>query len=109
MLHLTRQEREVILFLATVALAGMGVNFLVKMNSGAKIIANIYQETVRVDINSADKDLLMSISGIGAKLAERIIEYRQEHGGVRESAELKNIKGINAYKYEKIKDSLQVD
>jgi len=106
MLNFTRQEQQVILFLVIVALAGMGINFLIKVNSKVVTLAVISQEIGKIDINRADKELLISVSGIGPKLAQRIIEYRNKQGGFGELGELKNIKGISEYKYEKIKDCL---
>jgi len=108
MFNLTRQERQVILFLITVALTGTGIDFLVKINSGVNPIARIYEDIGKIELNSADKDLLMSVSGIGGKLGQRIIEYREKEGGFKELEELKNVKGISEYKYEKIIDSLYV-
>jgi len=108
MLSLTRQEQQVILFLLVVALVGIGINFLIKVNSKVITLAVISQDMGKININCADKELLMDVSGIGQKLAQRIIEYRNKQGGFEELEELKNIKGINKYKYEKIKDRLFV-
>jgi len=104
MFSLTRQERQVILFLIAAALIGMGIDFLCKINSDKQIIAHITEDLAKIDLNSADKDLLMSVSGIGTKIAERITEYRKQQGAFQDLAELKNIKGITGYRYEKIKD-----
>jgi len=106
MFSLTLQERRVILFLISVALTGIGIDFLVKKYSRTKIIADFYQDIGKINLNSADKDTLMSISGIGEKLAVRILEYRSQKGGFHDLEELKNIKSITNYRYEKIKDSL---
>jgi competence ComEA-like helix-hairpin-helix protein len=106
MLHFTRQEREVILFLVSVALAGMGINFFAKTNSQFKSAVTVSLNMGKVDINSADQEMLMNVSGIGQKLAQRIIEYRNDHGVFKELPELKNIKGINEYRYGKIKEFL---
>lgn len=108
MFSLTRQERQVILFLITLALIGTGTDFLVKKYSSVKTIAGFSQDIVKIDINTADKDLLMSIPGIGEKLAQRIVEYRGRRKKIQTIEELKNIKGITDYRYEKIKGSLIV-
>ena len=105
MLSLTRQERQVVLFFVSVALVGIGLDFLAKRYSKAQVAINNYQDIGKIDLNSADKELLISVSGIGEKLAGRIIEYRQRNGCFQELEELKNIKGISDYRYEKIKDS----
>lgn len=109
MFNLTLQERQVILFLIAVALAGTGINFLTKRYSQVKVIACINQDAGRVDLNKADKETLMGVSGVGEKLAQRIIEYRQDRGGFKAQEELKNIKGIGKSKYEAIKEYFVVE
>jgi competence protein ComEA len=104
MFNLTPQERQVIIFLSAAILIGVGIDFLVKKNSPLKNIISLDYNFGRININQADKDALMSLPGIGEKLAGRIIEYRSRHGGFREPEELKNIKGIVAYRYQLIKD-----
>lgn len=105
MFNLTAEERKVILFLITIGFIGIGINFLIKINSSVKILSCYGQDIGKVDLNSADKDLLNSVPGIGTKLAQRIIEYRETQASFKDLEELKNIKGITDYKYEKIKDS----
>ena len=109
MFSLTQQERRVILFLVAVALAGAGINFLAKRYSPVKTFVFMHQNMGKVDLNAADKEALIDIPGIGEKIARRIIVYRKEQGGFRETEELKKIKGITDYRYEKIKDLLYVD
>jgi len=104
MFSLTRQERQVLLFLITVTLVGMGINFLGKRYSSFKAIACPNQDFGKIDLNTADKDLLISIPGIGEKLAKRIITYREKQASFSNVEELKSIKGISDYRYEKIKD-----
>ncbi len=60
----------------------------------------------KIDVNGADKDVLLSIPGIGEKLAERIIAYRREVGNFANLDDLKRVKGMTSYRYEKIKDYL---
>ena len=59
-----------------------------------------------VDINTADKETLMSLSGIGEAFADRIIEYRQENDGFKAVQELTNIRGIGPTLLEKNRDVL---
>jgi len=105
MFGLAREERKVILFFITIALVGIGLNSLLKKYSPAKTISCFSQDIGKIDLNKADKDLLMSVPGIGEKLAQRIIEYREKQIVFSGIEELKNIRGITDYKYEKIKDS----
>ena len=56
------------------------------------------------DINSATKDQLMKLPGIGETLALRIINYRETVGEFKESDQIMQVDGIGKGKYEEIKD-----
>ena len=49
-----------------------------------------------IPINMADKDMLMSVQGIGPAMADDIVDYRQKFGPIRKSIDLQKIKGIGA-------------
>ena len=104
MLNLTAQERKVILFLLGVSLLGAGIDFLLKKNSRIKETFSLSRQIYKIDLNSADKDTLMSVSGVGEKLADRIIEYRRSGCSFQHSEDLKNIKGVTEARFERIKD-----
>ncbi|HTZ10795.1 MAG TPA: helix-hairpin-helix domain-containing protein [Candidatus Margulisiibacteriota bacterium] len=107
MFAFTRQERQVLAFIIAVSLAGSGINFLIRLNSHARVILANWQNIGKVELNSADEALLdATVPGLGKKLAQRIIEYRQKEEGFSDLTDLKNIKGITAAKYDKIKDFL---
>jgi competence ComEA-like helix-hairpin-helix protein len=108
MLNLSKQEQQVTLFLATVALAGIGINFLVKSFSSSQVVAGLKRDISKIELNQADKATLMSVRGIGEKLAQRIIEYRNQQERFCNVEELRRIKGITGYKYESIKDEFVV-
>lgn len=61
-----------------------------------------------VDINKADKSMLMTLPGIGESKAELILQYREEHGDFEAVEDLMNIPGIKEGVYNKIKDSIKV-
>lgn len=64
-----------------------------------------YEEnTKKVNINTATKEELMKIDGIGEKMAERIIKYREKNGPFKRIEELQEVSGIGASKFEMIKD-----
>jgi len=48
----------------------------------------------KLPINNADKELLMTIKGVGPKLAESIIDSRAHKGPFHNSADLLDIKGV---------------
>jgi competence protein ComEA len=62
----------------------------------------------KVDINRADAWLLEALPGIGATLAQRIVEYRQKNGPFRTCDDLMNVPGIGSAAYERIKDLITV-
>lgn len=59
-----------------------------------------------VDVNTADADALQTLPGIGPALAERIIDYRTEHGPFRSVEELLEVKGIGEATLEKFRQDV---
>ena len=93
------------------------LNLAVKLQDGQKIyvpsmeesysIEENYQESTQndlTDLNKADKIELDALPGIGPALAQRIIEYREEHGAFSCPEDLKNVKGIGDALFEKLRD-----
>lgn len=62
----------------------------------------------KININTATKEELMTLSGIGASKAESILKYRQEHGNFQNIEDLKKIEGIKDGVFNKIKDDITV-
>jgi competence protein ComEA len=61
-----------------------------------------------LNLNTASKDELVALSGIGPAKAQAIIDYRVQHGGFKTLDELKDVKGIGARRFEKLKPELTV-
>lgn len=104
MFSLSTQERQVILFLVITAIAATGINNLSHKFSAVKCLISFDQELAKVNINTADNKTLIGLPGIGDKLAGRIVVFRQGQGHFKSIEELKKVKGMNAYRYEKIKN-----
>ena len=109
MLNLTKQERQVILFLIAVALLGLGINFLTKHFSQIRVIGYVSQDIGKVNLNQANLETLIDIPGIGKILAQRIIDYHRKNGRFNVIDELKNVKGIGKSKYQAIKDYFTIE
>lgn len=62
----------------------------------------------KININSASKFQLMSLTGIGEGKADAIIEYRKTNGPFKSIEEIKNVKGIGESIYQKIKGKIKV-
>ncbi len=61
-----------------------------------------------VNINTASRDELMSLNGIGESRAGDIIDYREKNGGFKTIEEIKNVPGIKEGMFSKIKDEITV-
>lgn len=64
--------------------------------------------TNKVSLNSDDINGLQRLDRVGAKKAQKIIDYRNEHHGFKKIDELKNISGFGDKTFERLKDSLQL-
>ena len=60
----------------------------------------------KVNINTATKDELMTISGIGEAKANAIISYREENGNFEKIEDIMNVSGIGQSLYDKIKENI---
>ncbi|MBE2987247.1 helix-hairpin-helix domain-containing protein [Campylobacter sp. RM12920] len=60
-----------------------------------------------INLNTATKDELMSLNGIGESKAEAIIEYRKANK-FNSIEDIKNISGIGDKTYENLKDDISV-
>ncbi|OGQ99501.1 MAG: hypothetical protein A2505_03555 [Deltaproteobacteria bacterium RIFOXYD12_FULL_55_16] len=62
-----------------------------------------------IPINQADKELLITIPGIGPAFARRIIEFREQLGRINDIEELDEVKGIGPAKLKILKTHLVAD
>ncbi len=63
---------------------------------------------VRVDINHGSLEDLQALPGIGAVLAERIVQYRREHGNFMSTTEMRQVKGIGVKRLEQLRPYIRV-
>ena len=64
--------------------------------------------TPLVNLNTATQAQLESLPGLGPKVAERILEYRQKNGSFKKVEDLMNVKGIGEKSFLKLKPLLRV-
>lgn len=62
----------------------------------------------RISLNTASKEQLMTLNGIGEAKAASIIRYREEHGGFRQIEELMEVEGIKEGVFNKVKDQIKI-
>ena len=63
---------------------------------------------VKVNINTANKEKLETLPGIGETTAQKIIDYRETNGKFKTIEDIKNVSGIGEAKYESLKDKITV-
>jgi competence protein ComEA len=61
-----------------------------------------------VNLNTASLTELQSLPGVGARTAERIVEYRQKNGPFKKIEELMNVQGIGEKSFLKLKPQITV-
>lgn len=65
-------------------------------------------ENIKININTAGKEELMTLTGIGEAKADDILKYREEHGSFGSIEELMQINGIKEGVFNKIKDDITI-
>jgi competence protein ComEA len=127
----TKNEQKIFLFLSVVFIAGVSVKayrayFVAQpvpqfdysasdkefeerskhLNSAVLSDTVVKTEALKgkrkINLNTASKDELVSLPGIGESIAEQIMIFRDEHGAFSSLEQLRKIKGIGAKKFEKL-------
>jgi competence protein ComEA len=61
-----------------------------------------------VNLNTASAEQLATIPGVGPKMAERIIDYRQKNGSFKKIEDLMNVSGVGEKSFLKMKPLITV-
>lgn len=96
-----------------------GVNRAAKVQDGqviyipekGEIISNTLSEPKsngKININTAGKEELMKLPGVGETIAQAIIDYREQHNAFQSLDELMNVTGIGEVKFDKLKDLIEI-
>ncbi|EIW01469.1 helix-hairpin-helix domain-containing protein [Thermoanaerobacter siderophilus] len=67
------------------------------------------QKNEKININTATKEELQTLPGIGPVTAERIIEFRENKGSFKKIEDIMNVPRIGPKMFEQIKDKITVD
>lgn len=94
------------------------VNLAARLTDGEKLYFPTVEEaaaqasedtsTGLVNINTADKEALCSLPGIGEAKAEDILRYREEYGSFGSCEDIMLVPGIKTSVYNKIKEKITV-
>ena len=130
---LTNTERKVILFLVVVLIAGGGIRLYQAAFSSAQQFdyhasdstfaalsttieddsvgasnERIGVESSKININTATKQQLLYLPGIGEVTADRILKYRAEAGKFSNVDELSAVKGMSKKKIENLRPLITI-
>jgi competence protein ComEA len=62
-----------------------------------------------VNLNTADAAQISLLPRVGAKAAQRIVDFRREHGLFKKTSDLMQVKGFGDKKYQHLASYLTVD
>lgn len=86
---------------------------LISTEAGQSVVinnSNINEEenNTKVNINTANKEKLETLPGIGETTAQKIIDYREQNGKFIKIEDLQNVSGIGEAKFNSLKDKITV-
>ena len=79
------------------------------LRTAAELPTEPSAQELPVNINTAGKDELCTLSGIGETLAGRIIAYREENGDFSSIEDITKVSGIGSSTFEKLRSRITVD
>ena len=101
--------RSMLMLLAVIAVIMQGaIPAAAQQPSPVKPVRPAATATAPLNINTATQAQLELLPGVGAKAAERILEYREKNGKFKKVEDLMNVKGIGEKSFLKLKPLLTV-
>ncbi len=111
MFSFTKQERLVLIFLSAVCLLGLSLHYAFKTHPRLLDFINATdgQKLIKkIDVNKASHQELVDIPYIGEVTAQKIIDYRDNQGAIKNIDEIRSLRGINSSHYDIFSKYLQV-
>ena len=87
---------------------GLAVVVALVMGSGLAAAAPKPTPSAKLDINKASVEELVGLPGVGEKLAQRIVTYREKAGAFKATEELMNVRGIGEKSFQKLERFITV-
>ncbi len=115
-----KQNYLILLMAALVLVSGMIGFYIGRQSTSSPIIIEKYPNAVSgdatlttttpllVNINTADLEELQKLPGVGAVIAQNIIDYREANGPFETVTQLTMVKGIGLAKLEALMDYVTV-
>lgn len=85
------------------------INYSEEVAPEVHALENSDVEDGKININTATKEELETLTGIGDTLSQRIIEYREEQGKFNSIEDIKSVKGIGDKKFDDISKDICVN
>jgi competence protein ComEA len=82
------------------------VQYIYRGSSNINNSSNNNNEPKKININTASKAELVTITGIGESTADKIINYREKTSKFKKIEDIKNVPGIGDAKFEAIKEQI---
>jgi comEA protein len=88
---------------------GLAVTALCVVLCSVHLQANSETPGKKIDINTASAAELQKLPRIGEKVAQRIVDFRKQHGEFKKIEEIMKVKGIGEKTFKLIKDLIVVN
>lgn len=111
-MYFTRQEQFICLAVLLSLTVGSMLGYVFKKHPEILTLMNVADSDwvyPRIDVNQAGFEELDAIPYIGPYTANKILEYRQQHGRIHALDEIEHIKGIRLKNYEQFRNYLKVN
>jgi comEA protein len=106
---LHREKRKEVL-MSNLKMKGLAASLILSFVffSIISLYAQSKPESEKININTASAADLDKLPRIGPKVAQRIIDYRKEHGPFKKIEEIMKVKGIGEKTFARLKDMITV-
>lgn len=85
-----------------------GMKIMVPDCKAAEVILEQGDTSAKININTASKEQLMTLKGIGESRAQDIISYRKEYGSFDKIEDIMKVAGIKEAAFQKIRENITV-
>ncbi len=79
-----------------------------KLRAGLEDVVTSCVNSVGVEVNTASKELLTYVSGLGPQLAKSIVDYRTQHGAFKDRESLKKVPRLGGKAFEQCAGFLRI-
>jgi len=99
---MNKNELTILLTFAAILISINIVNFIKREGLKKNYGILVEERDLQISINSTGVAELENLPGIGPKLAQRIVEYRNLNGEFKNLADIKRVKGVGDKLFKKI-------